>query len=85
VLLDHRQRSREQAACGVEDRLRLRRRARHGERAGRPCEVVEAQAQDDGAADPSPGAQASRDPVDDPDDRRVDLGEGLRSPAERTL
>ena len=49
--LDHRHRRDEQLARRGEDRVRLRGRARQRVRAGRPREVVEAQAQDDRAAD----------------------------------
>ena len=54
-------------------------------RAGRAREVVEAQAQHDGAADPPGRPHPARDAVDEPDERRVELGERRRPAAERAL
>ena len=65
--------------------LRLAGRLRQRVRAGRAREVVEAQAQDDGATDPPALAQPAAQAVDQPDERRVDRRPRLRPPADRAL
>jgi hypothetical protein len=54
-------------------------------RAGDPREVVEAQAENDGAGDPVRRPHAAGNPVDQPDERSVDFSERLRRAAERAL
>ena len=83
--LDQRRGGGEQGAGGGEDRLRLAGRLRERVRAGGAREVVEAQAQDDGATDPPALAQPAAQAVDQPDERRVDRRPRLRPPADRAL
>ena len=82
--LDHRRRRGEQFLRRCEDRVRLRRRLVERVRPRRAREVVEAQPQDDRAPDPPRRPQPARDPVDEPDQRRVELvGEVGRRPSAR--
>ena len=84
-LLDQRHGGRQQPSRGCEDRLGARCRIGQRVRAGRPREVVEAQAKHDRAADPSRGSHPPGDPIDERDERGVDLGERRGRAAERTL
>ncbi len=59
--------------------------AREGVRPGRATEVVEPEAQHEGAAGAFGLAQATGDPVDETGEARVDLRERLGAPAERPL
>ena len=68
-----------------EDRLGLRGARGERVRAGRPREVVEAQAQHDRAPDPAGGAHAAGDAVHEADGDRVDLAGVARRTSERAL
>ena len=73
LLLDHRHRRRDQSADRAQDDVGLRGGAQQRARPGDPGEVVEAQAQHDGASGAVRVPHPSGDPVDQPDDHRVDV------------
>ena len=80
ALLDQRPGGVEQPAAGLQPGRGGRRRARERRRAGRPGEVVEAQPQREGPADPLAAAQPPGDPVDQAGEQGVELVAGLAVP-----
>jgi hypothetical protein len=83
--LDRRCSLREQPSHRGEDRVRLRRHPRQGVRPSRPREVVEAQPQNDRAADATGGPVPPGQAVDEGDDLSVDGLERPPPPSERAL
>ena len=86
ALLLHQRSDRGQEHPGhPEDGLGVRRRPRQGVRARHPGEVVEADAEHDGASGPAGGSHAAGDAIDHADEDRVDLRERPRRATESPL